>query len=126
MKLVTGETKARVIRKRWGNYALFLLNKKCTVKILTVMPGKSLSMQRHRYRDELWFGMAGQGLVALDDHEFMMYPGRIIEIPRMHWHRLWVRAPKRKVCQVLEVSIGHFDEKDILRAVLHKGNQDGK
>jgi mannose-6-phosphate isomerase len=45
------------VEKPWGNYEKYTHNLPCTVKILTVAPGGTLSRQYHYNRDELWVGL---------------------------------------------------------------------
>ena len=42
------------IKKPWGNFETFALNQKCTVKIITVKKNGILSLQKHKFREELW------------------------------------------------------------------------
>ena len=110
----------RTVRKRWGNYKLFELNKKCTVKILTVEKGKRLSLQRHRLRDEFWYVLYGCARIYLGKNAnrlktFIATPGSKIRIPHHVWHYTYSIAD---FTEILEVSTGHFDEKDIERAEL--------
>ncbi len=99
-------------KKPWGSFATYAMNKKCTVKVLTVNKNQSLSLQSHRNRDELW--------IALDDGLKVEVNGRIIlpekgegtTIPRGSKHRL---STARERARMLEISFGEFDEDDIIR-----------
>ncbi len=99
------------VEKPWGNFEQFVLNKKCTVKILTVNPGHVLSKQSHKGREELWI-MLDEGLtVEIEDKTFNPKKGEQAFIPKEAKHRLSSRIGGR----VLEISFGEFDEKDIVR-----------
>jgi cytidyltransferase-like protein len=58
------EWKAPKTERQWGYYRVLHENgKEIKLKELTVEPGKSLSMQRHQHRSELWFVAEGQAIV---------------------------------------------------------------
>ena len=42
------------VEKPWGHFEQYTHNLPCTVKIITVAPGGTLSRQYHHMRDELW------------------------------------------------------------------------
>ena len=80
----------------WGYYrVLHEPHTKCKVKELTVLPGLSLSMQRHKFRNELWFVSEGIATVyTLDpkttDIEKMgtYIQNQSLSIPENLWHML--------------------------------------
>jgi len=55
------EWKAPKTEKQWGYYRVLHEVPGCKVKELTVLPGKSLSMQRHFKRNEYWLVTEGEG-----------------------------------------------------------------
>ena len=104
--------RTNVVEKQWGCFRQFTLNESSTVKMLEVEPDEVLSLQSHRYRDELWVFMDGGGEVELDGEVIYPYAGHEVRIPRGTKHRL--RSLGARV-RVLEVSFEHFDENDIVR-----------
>ena len=110
------------VNKRWGSYRTFCLNQnQTTVKLLTVDPEKKLSFQRHRYRTEHWFVIAGIAEVKLTDvmgriRKQTLYPGDNVIILQHRWHSV-ANIMKGHDLEILEISMGHFDEKDIERKV---------
>jgi len=80
----------------WGYYrVLHEPHTKCKVKELTVLPGLSLSMQKHKFRNELWFVSEGIATVyTLDpkttDIEKMgtYIQNQSLSIPENLWHML--------------------------------------
>ncbi|MFN2613277.1 MAG: mannose-6-phosphate isomerase, partial [Actinomycetota bacterium] len=56
MDLSEEEIRAQILQddRPWGNFRRFSHNQECTVKILTVEAGGTLSLQAHKTRDELW------------------------------------------------------------------------
>ncbi|PKK83379.1 MAG: mannose-6-phosphate isomerase [candidate division Zixibacteria bacterium HGW-Zixibacteria-1] len=114
MGLMTDEVLKRIITdiRPWGNFIQYTNNEICTVKIITVDPNQTLSLQSHKKRDELWV-VLDEGLrVELDDETLTPKPGDQIFIPRHTKHRL---GSIGKRARVMEISFGYFDENDIER-----------
>lgn len=96
----------------WGEEERFACNEVCTVKILTVNPGESLSLQKHEKRDEFWKVLEGEGWVTVGDEKKAAKAGDEYFIPRSAVHRLEGGA---LVLKVLEISFGEFDKEDEVR-----------
>ena len=99
------------VKKPWGGFEQFVLNEKCTIKILKVGAGKRTSLQKHRFRSEFWrvlepcrVWIGGRKIRAKVGDEFKIRVGQV--------HRL---EGLKKKGSVLEISFGKFDEKDIIR-----------
>ena len=100
------------VEKPWGNFEQYVLNKECTVKIITVNKGKRLSKQKHKHRSEFWVAL-DEGLIAEVDNEiFKLKSGDKINIPVGSTHRL---SSTNDNARILEISFGKFDENDIER-----------
>ncbi|MBA2442553.1 MAG: phosphomannose isomerase type II C-terminal cupin domain [Rubrobacter sp.] len=101
------------VDKPWGRFDQYTHNLPCTVKIITVAPGGTLSRQYHLQRDELWVILDAGSQVELGDETFHPDSGDELFIPRETVHRLSTigESPVR----VLEISFGEFDEEDIVR-----------
>lgn len=104
-----------LVKRGWGEFRLLAYRPdSCRVKILTVLPGKSLSMQRHAFRDEHWYVVSGMGKLAVDGREVMLSPGQSADIPRFAWHR--VTNNGGHVLEIVEVQNGRTcEEADIER-----------
>lgn len=99
-----------VTKKRpWGQFQQLVLNKQCTVKILTVNPKQRLSLQSHQKRDELWVALDSGLEAQIGKKTIRLKEGQRIFIPRKAKHSL--RSVKKKG-RVLEISFGFFAEKD--------------
>ena len=100
----------RAVQERpWGRWRVLYRGDGYKIKILEVEPGKSLSMQRHRDRDEDWI-LLNPGVWASNDG----YDFTELFIPRGEWHRL--HNKNKKMIEVLEVSYGDYiEENDIER-----------
>lgn len=96
----------------WGSFDEFISNTPCTVKIITVKPGESLSLQYHTQRSEFWVVLSGKGFVTIDDKHTETQKGdqHYIEVNTKH------RAEAGdEGLTFLEISTGTFDEEDIIR-----------
>ena len=83
------EWKAPKTIRDWGYYRVLHQNGS-TVKIkeLTVDPGKSISMQRHTKRAELWFVSEGMALLKTSDNAIIYRQFDTVHIPSNSWHQL--------------------------------------
>lgn len=96
----------------WGFFDEFISNTPCTVKIITVNPGESLSLQSHSHRSEFWVILKGEGFVTVGDTRTEAKEGDRYHINEHTNHR----AEGGTLPLVfLEISTGHFDEGDIVR-----------
>ena len=101
------------MEKPWGYFEQYAQNLSCTVKIITVEPGGTLSRQYHHHRDELWVILDAGAEIELGEEVLRPLPSEELFIPRGTTHRLSCvgSSPTR----ILEVSFGAFDEEDIVR-----------
>lgn len=98
----------------WGRFQVLAEGGDCKIKMITVHPGKRLSLQRHRFRDEHWFVLEGEGIVTRDGGETVLSKGQSIDIPRGSLHRIFNAGTGDFV--VLEIQTGtYFGEDDIER-----------
>jgi mannose-6-phosphate isomerase len=101
------------VEKPWGYFEQYTHNLPCTVKIITVSPGGTLSRQYHEKRDELWVVLDSGARLELDGKILHPEPEEKLFIPRETVHRL--SAAGEGVVRILEISFGEFDEDDIVR-----------
>lgn len=99
------------VKRPWGNFKQFVLNEKCTVKILTIRAKEELSLQVHKKRAEIWY-IFNRAVVQIGDKKIKVKKGDVVRIPKNKPHR--IIAGKDEV-QVLEISFGKFEEKDEVR-----------
>jgi mannose-6-phosphate isomerase len=96
------------VKRPWGDFKRFVLNKKCTVKILTIKPRHRLSLQYHNKRVENWYFL-DSGIVQLGNKKIKVKNGSIIKVkPKIPHRVIALNNPVR----FLEVSTGDFNEKD--------------
>jgi cytidyltransferase-like protein len=114
------EWKAPKTERSWGYYRVIHEVNGTKVKELTVMPGQSLSMQRHKHRHEFWHVTEGRCNVdqrmpsgyALPTITLNKYSQ--IVIPQNDWHRIY--NPFDVPCKIVEIQYGaQCTEEDIER-----------
>ncbi len=102
-----------VVEKRpWGHFERFTLNEPVTVKLVYLDGDKRLSLQYHNNRSEFWKVVKGPVKVLLDGDARLLQTGETIIIPKKALHRLEGAGVD---ATILEISIGEFDESDIIR-----------
>ena len=104
--------KTLTVEKPWGRFEQFTHNEATTVKILSVSPNNSLSLQYHMHRAEFWRVLSGHPIITIDKKEINASPGDEFMIEEKALHRI---ATKDDAVQILEIAYGDFDEDDIIR-----------
>lgn len=106
--------------RQWGYYRILHDVPGTKVKELTVEPGKSLSLQRHKHRAEHWH--ISEGRCAVEQRMPNGYQLPTVEldtlsqliIPTNNWHRLY--NPFDVPCRIIEIQYGTVcEEEDIER-----------
>lgn len=103
-----------VEERPWGRFQSFVTNEPVTVKVITVEPGKRLSLQRHQHRAEMWQVLDMAPLdVTVGERTWSASQGEQIWIPLGAVHRLGNSGVEP--ARILEIGFGYFDENDIER-----------
>jgi len=110
------EWKAPKNTRPWGYYRVLHEVPGMKVKELTVEPGKSLSMQRHKYRAEFW--IVSEGIASLkrlgEEGVTVLQPHHQNTIYPEQWHQLINQTDKP--VKIVEIQYGSkCDEDDIER-----------
>ncbi len=97
----------------WGNFRSYPHRAAGSLKIITVLPGRALSLQYHLRRSEFWV-VLDRGLeMTLGERVWRPKRGEEIFIPCRTPHRL--RCVGRRPGRVMELWIGRSSEEDIIR-----------
>ena len=97
----------------WGKFRSFPYEQARSIKIITVNPGASLSLQYHLRRSEFWI-VLDKGLeVTVGDKTWQPEKNEELFISRESPHRL--RCIGQEQARVMEIWIGDSDESDIVR-----------
>ena len=114
------EWKAPKTMRPWGYYRVLHEVTGTKVKELTIQPGQSLSMQRHKDRSEYWHIASGRAVVAAMMPNGYCLPARTLEthedykIAKGDWHQL--TNPFDTPCKLVEIQFGNACiEEDIER-----------
>ncbi len=103
-----------VTHRPWGKYQGVAHGERYQVKLITVNPGSSLSLQLHHHRSEHWVVVRGTGKVTRADETFNLYENQSTFIPVGVKHRL--ENPGHIPLQIIEVQSGaYLGEDDIVR-----------
>jgi len=125
--LLLEEWKAPKTIRNWGYYRVlhedgFGGNPKTKVKELTLDPGKSISLQRHKFRREYWVVTSGIATVEIEGQPRTLGIHEDVEIPIGWWHRLSNKSTMP--LRIVEIQTGiKCVEEDIERAP-HKEDHD--
>lgn len=108
------EWKAPKTVRPWGYYRVLHEVTGTKVKELTVEPGQSLSMQRHKHRSEYWLVTEGECKVEQEFAAMFLRKHETVYIPKEQWHQL--SNPFDVPCKLVEIQYGDYcDESDIER-----------
>jgi len=106
---------ARIVedRRPWGKFRVYPHEEAGSLKIITVEPGGTLSLQYHHRRAEFWV-VLDEGLeVTIGERVWRPAPNEEIYIPREARHRLRSIGPNP--ARIMEIWLGDSDEADIVR-----------
>lgn len=110
---------SRVIEKRpWGNFELLKKGDNCWVKVLTIHPKQSISLQQHKHRLEIWtcvsgIGQADIGSSTANMKSSTMLQGHSLKIDVGDIHKISNNADSDLV--IIETAYGTMNENDIVR-----------
>ncbi len=106
-------THLRVFRP-WGYYETIGTGDRHQVKHISVLPGRSLSLQKHHKRAEHWVVVRGVARVTRGNDMFELYENQSTYIPLGTKHRL--ENPGTEPLHLIEVQSGSYlGEDDIVR-----------
>ncbi|OGD20160.1 MAG: mannose-6-phosphate isomerase [Candidatus Aminicenantes bacterium RBG_13_59_9] len=97
----------------WGKFRSYPHRSTGSLKIITVRPGRALSLQYHHRRSEFWVVLDSGLEMTLGRRVWRPRRGEEIFIPCRTPHRL--RCVGRRPGRVMELWIGRSNEADIVR-----------
>ena len=101
-------------KKPWGKITILSSGKKFQVKLLTVNPQSSLSLQSHKRRSEHWIVMKGTASITKGTDKYEVPQNGSAFIPAGEKHR--IENHTDDVVEIIEVQTGtYFGEDDIIR-----------
>jgi mannose-6-phosphate isomerase-like protein (cupin superfamily) len=115
--------RARILEdiRPWGRFRVYPHENAGSLKIITVNPGASLSLQYHRRRAEFWIAL-DEGLeITIGERTWRPRRNEEIYIPREAAHRLRCAGPEP--ARVMEIWLGDSAEDDIVRLADNYGRK---
>jgi mannose-1-phosphate guanylyltransferase/mannose-6-phosphate isomerase len=102
------------VHRPWGYYESIDIGERFQVKRIVVIPGGTLSLQKHLHRAEHWVVVRGTAEVTIGEKVGAVHENESVYIPIGSVHRL---ANKGKIAlELIEVQTGsYFGEDDIER-----------
>jgi len=93
------------VRRPWGFYTVINHGKSFKVKLVEVLPGHRLSLQRHKHRSEHWVVVSGKARVVNGGNILILSENQSTYIPKKTLHRL-ENINARKPLKIVEVQCG--------------------
>lgn len=111
-------------QRPWGSWRVLEIFPHSVLKRIEVLPGKRLSLQRHRHRAEHWVVADGEVSVLVGQQELRLCTGQSVDIPVGVIHRLANESTLTAV--VMELQHGSvLSENDIERLEDDYGRPNG-
>ena len=98
------------VMKPWGSFEQLHAGPGFQVKVLTVLPGAMLSLQRHKFRAEHWVCISGEGIAVCAEKRIPVAIGTGVVVPAGTIHRLENHG--LEILRILEVQIGSYTGED--------------
>lgn len=98
------------VQRTWGLYNVLQEVPGAKVKTLKVMPGQTLSMQKHQFRSEYWMVTSGTCMINMALPGDLTNPPKILSkydewrVPANTWHQL--TNPFTQPCVIIEIQYG--------------------
>lgn len=104
-----------VVNRPWGFYKSLFISDFTQVKVISLLPGQEISLQKHFKREEYWTIVRGKGIMTVDDQSYFVEKGRQIFIPKEAIHRIRNTQAAGNLV-LIEAQLGdYFGEDDIVR-----------
>ncbi|MBU4134564.1 cupin domain-containing protein, partial [bacterium] len=102
------------VRRPWGSFKTLERAGNYKVKVIEMLSGRSLSLQKHSRRSEEWLVLTGKVEVELNGKIHVLKENDRIKIPKGASHRLTNKC--RQSAKILEIARGSYiEEDDIIR-----------
>jgi mannose-1-phosphate guanylyltransferase/mannose-6-phosphate isomerase len=102
------------VHRPWGSYTILEKGPFYTIKRITVLPQRQISLQLHHHRSEHWVVVQGTAEIELQNERRFLRNGESTFVPAGSRHRL--RNPGLLPLELIEVQQGEYiGEDDIIR-----------
>lgn len=100
----------------WGWYEVInTVSNHIKVKKLVVKPGKSLSYQRHHFRNEFWIVQEGTADILIQGKHILLNENEFVIINKEEWHQIQNKTDKDLI--VFEVQFGSCCKEDDIERI---------
>lgn len=96
------EQRVMFAEKSWGNFMIMDVEPDSLTIKVTLNPGHGMNYHSHEHRDEVWTVISGTGRAVLDDIEYPIGAGDVLEMPAGCKHTIYADTELK----VIEVQIG--------------------
>ncbi|MGE7769395.1 CBS domain-containing protein [Viridibacillus arvi] len=104
-----------VYNRPWGYYKTVFLSDFARAKVITVYPNGKLSLQEHKFREEHWVIVKGEGVLTIGESVKTLNSGSYVYIPKGCIHTIENTSSSESLF-ISEVQLGtYFGEDDIIR-----------
>jgi mannose-1-phosphate guanylyltransferase/mannose-6-phosphate isomerase len=102
------------VHRPWGSYTILEKGRFYTIKRITVLPQRQISLQLHHHRSEHWVVVQGTAEIELQQEKRFLRNGESTFVPAGIRHRL--KNPGLLPLELIEVQLGEYiGEDDIVR-----------
>ncbi|MDP1853792.1 MAG: mannose-1-phosphate guanylyltransferase/mannose-6-phosphate isomerase [Candidatus Omnitrophota bacterium] len=101
---------SNTVKRPWGTYTVINKGNGYKVKVIELLAGKRLSLQRHKFRSEHWVVVEGTAKVTCQGKENLVHSNESIFVAPEQLHRL--ENPANKPLKIVEVQSGSYLEED--------------
>ena len=88
--------------KSWGSFRVLDVEEESMTIKITLNPQHQMSYHSHRYRDEVWAVISGEGEATVDGKTFTVRAGDVIKLPKTAKHTVKAKT----VLKMIEVQTG--------------------
>jgi len=102
------------VYKPWGRFTNIHNGERFKIKLLEILPGASISLQKHFHRSEHWIVVGGTAEVTVGNETRILTPGESTFVPIGVAHKVY--NPGKKTLKIVEVQFGEYlGDDDIVR-----------
>ncbi len=102
-----------LVHRPWGTYEVLTNEDRYKIKRIVVKPGKRLSLQSHKYRNEHWIIVSGEATVTINDNTFVVKENESTYIKAGDIHRLSNETDKPLI--IIEAQVGSYTGEDDIK-----------
>ena len=98
------------VKKPWGSYTILSEGENFKIKLIEILPGQRLSIQKHKDRDEHWTILEGVAKVINNKKDILLKKKESIFVSKGTLHR--IENQTAEILRIAEVQYGQYLEED--------------